>query len=393
MKGQVTNLALVIIFSLIIVSGTVYFVLDKTSDVSQTVSVVEYELFVNNLENTFSNFFKTKNKGSKETLSIVVPRGIEKICFIDRSNSFDEFYSPELKGQIDFDTENNVFIEPNNLPSQKIEGFRLEDDKNPLCIKIQGNKLNIKIESAGNTTKVTGVDTAEFEEKECISVIENGNSDEKVDLVFLSHNYENTEQFTNDVIEYVDVLKSLEPFNSNFDKFNVFIATEEADCELVGYIKCNNYALKKAASSCPNDYIFVLSERKKSTDLLIPIRSSSIGNIAKVNTADDRLVVAHEFGHSFADLWDEYVEDSYYSTIISYKDYYKLPNCDESGCPEWKNEDGTKKEGTSCFKGCTLSSFYRGTDNSIMNDFRKSSGEEFGPINEEIILKILEKYK
>ena len=33
------------------------------------------------------------------------------------------------------------------------------------------------------------------------------------------------------------------------------------------------------------------------------------------------------------------------------------------------------------------------TKNSIMNDYRKSEGKDFGPINEEIILKILEKYE
>lgn len=393
MKGQITNLALVIIFSLIIVSGTVYFVIDKSIETSNSVSTVEYGLFMKNMENTFSKFYKTKNKGSKETISLVAPKGIEEICFVDRTNSFDEFYSPEIKNEFDLNIENNVFIKPNNVPSEKIEGFTLENTENPLCIKIRGNKLNLKIESLGNSTKISGVDTNDFEEKKCISLIKNGNSNEKVDLVFLNNNYEDSKKFTNDVIKSVDVLKNLKPFKKNFNKFNVFIATKKVKCDLVGYIKCNNYEIKEAASSCPNDYIFVLSNRKKYTNLWMPIRSSSIGNIAKINTADDPLVVAHEFGHSFADLWDEYVEDSYYSKIISYKDYYKLPNCDESGCPKWKNENGTKKENTSCFKGCSISSFYRGTDNSIMNNFRKSGGKKYGPINEKIISKILEKYK
>lgn len=393
MKGQITNLALIIIFSLIIISGTTYFVIQKTSDVSESVSVAEYQIFIKNLENTFTKFYKTKPKGSTETVTILAPKGVQKVCFIDRKRNFDEFYSPEISSEIDSNIGNNVFIYPNAVPSEKIENFILENNNNPLCIEVVGKKIDLKMESMGNSTKIIAIDSNEFEEKDCISIIENGDSKGKIDLVFLSHNYEDKTKFKEDVMKYTNVLASVEPFKSNFDKFNVFMATDEADCELPGYIKCDNYLLKKTASVCPNDYLFVLSERKKSTDLLIPIRSSSIGNIAKINTADDELVIAHEFGHAFGDLWEEYVEDSYYSKILSYKDFYKLPNCDESGCPEWKNEDGSYKEGTSCFKGCTLSSFYRGTDNSIMNNFRKDDGKEFGPINEEIMLKILEKYK
>ena len=91
----------------------------------------------------------------------------------------------------------------------------------------------------------------------------------------------------------------------------------------------------------------------------------------------------HEFGHIFGGLADEYVDEKYYSNIgFDPKDY---PNCDFPPiCTGWEGVNGT-----GCFDGCTLNSYSRPTENSIM---RSLSTEKFGPLNENILINKLNVY-
>ena len=69
------------------------------------------------------------------------------------------------------------------------------------------------------------------------------------------------------------------------------------------------------------------------TDMIKPVRSSAIGNIAKINIADKPFVLVHEFGHSFGDLADEYVDEKYYSQVAF--DVSDYANCDNAACSSW----------------------------------------------------------
>ncbi|MBW2998060.1 M64 family metallopeptidase [Candidatus Woesearchaeota archaeon] len=381
-KAQL-NTALIMILSLIIVGGTIYFTYDKISNVEEKVSLIEYEKFIQNLDLEIKDFNDGRRKGSSEVIELKVPKGIKQICFVDRENKRDELLSPELENQFEVMFDNNLFIEPFDVPSNKIEKFHLDENNNPLCVET--NKfLTIKLEKNTNYTEISSLQNLEEQEKDCIAILENGK--DNIDLVFIGNDYVDNNELMADVNKYLETLKEKEPFKSNLEHFNAYIKTGNAGCETKGYIKCNNYELKKKVSDCPNDYIMVLSKRSKTKDALIPLRSSSVANIVKVNTADDELVLIHEFGHSFANLWDEYVDDAYLSQYID--DVEDLPNCDGIGCDEWY-----KVENTSCYKGCSLSNFYRAIENSIMNNYRKDSGKEFGPVNEKIILKNIELYK
>jgi hypothetical protein len=157
----------------------------------------------------------------------------------------------------------------------------------------------------------------------------------------------------------------------------------DLDCDISGFIKCNNYQIKQAAALCPHDHIALLVSRNVMADLVSPVRSSAIGNIIKVNTADKPFVLVHEFGHSFGDLADEYVDENYYST--SNFDVTKYPNCDTTPCTVW-----TDMENASCYEGCSLNRYYRPTETSIM---RSLSSATFGPVNERELLKRLLYYE
>jgi hypothetical protein len=123
----------------------------------------------------------------------------------------------------------------------------------------------------------------------------------------------------------------------------------------------------------------VLVDRSKIKDFIRPVRSSAISNIAKINTADRPYVLIHEFGHSFGDLADEYVDEAYYSQVDFNANHYA--NCDYTPCVSWKGMDNT-----SCYQGCSLRRYYRPTQESVMRSLDSST---FGPVNERELLKRL----
>ena len=157
---------------------------------------------------------------------------------------------------------------------------------------------------------------------------------------------------------------------------------EGIECSIQSWISCDEYKAKQIASYCPNDYIFILAERNKMMDLLRPIRSSSISNMASINTADKTAVLMHEFGHSFGKLADEYVDESYYLSIgFDEEDY---ANCDKSPCPEWNGiTDG-------CYEGCSIGRYSRPTKTSIMRSLRSA---DFGIVSGNEIIKRLGAYE
>jgi len=196
---------------------------------------------------------------------------------------------------------------------------------------------------------------------------------------------QNLDDFREDVNKNVNTFLTTEPFKGRQEKMNFYRVDklEELDCEIDAWVKCDEFSVKKLASYCPNDYIVILVDRGKVRDLISPVRSSAISNMAKINTADNELVVLHEFGHIFGGLADEYVDEKYYSNIgwspLSY------PNCDSPpDCNGWRGVDGT-----GCFEGCSLKKYSRPTENSLMRSLKT---EKFGPLNERIIIGKLDVY-
>ncbi|MBW2980332.1 M64 family metallopeptidase [Candidatus Woesearchaeota archaeon] len=321
--------------------------------------------------------------GSYVDRTMAVPKDITSICFVDRSKEFDDFANNELTMNIDNYPDSNFFVLPSEeLRAEKLENFEI--DRSPLCIKAVNGKVRLKLTSKLGTSTIDGF-SEEDEREECVSVFYTSEPDDGIDIVFLGQAYKTTEEFKDEVYNYINnVFFKLEPFHANRDKFNFYMVDDFQDlsCTFNNYVLCNNFKVKRIASRCPHEFIFILIERNKIKDLVIPIRSSAIANIANINTADNPSVLMHEFGHSFGDLADEYVDDYYLQIKFDGEEY---PNCDNSQCSKWA---GT--EGTDCLKGCSTDGYYRGTENSLM---RSLYAEYYGPINEEAIIEKLSVYE
>ena len=351
-------------------------------DLAKSAREKEVIIFVE----TVQSIIDTQSKqgfASIEDRSIAVPEGVNSVCFTDQSKKTDTFVNNELTVLLEHYPESNFFILPlEDFTAEKLDNFDLP--KSPLCVKVVNGKINLRLLSQFGTTLV-GTPTETDKIEECTSVFYTSEPDQGVDIVFLGQAYSTTEEFKSDVYEYInDVFFGLEPFHSERDKFNFYMVDDFQDlgCTFDGYVICNSFKVKRLASRCPHEHIFILIDRNKIKDLIRPIRSSAISNIANINTADKPSVLMHEFGHSFVDLADEYV-DSYYLRIRF--DGEKYPNCDNAVCSKWSG-----MQGTDCLKGCSTEGYYRGTEDSLM---RSLSEEYYGPINEKAIIKVLDVYK
>lgn len=311
--------------------------------------------------------------------SFALPADVELVCFVDKEKDVNPYVNNELNSYIEIYPDYNMFFFPDNYDPEQIENMELEE--NPLCIGSHG-KISLSFTGKGSKTLVKAINNTD-KELDCVTVLYNGDPQDKLDLIFLGNDYENLDDFSEDVSKYVNNLfLKTKPFDTNMDKINFYRIDQFRDlgCKITSYILCNEYKTKQLASNCPNDYIFILTDISKIKDFVMPIRSSAISNIAHINPADNELVLLHEFGHTFGRLADEYVDESYYKNFN--EDNY--PNCDSAGCEEWSSL------GDGCFKGCSVSQFFRPTKESIMRNYFKS--EEYGIVNEQIISERLNVY-
>ncbi|MFH2028155.1 MAG: hypothetical protein ABIJ08_03385 [Nanoarchaeota archaeon] len=347
-------------------------------------------------EAQFTNFLLTlQNKLSVQRLKayaiaqevFAVPGDVSSVCFVDTTKNFTTFANKRLTEKIAAFSDHNVFMEPLDLYSpQKLQYLTLTHSENPLCVKVMNNKLSLKLEGDGKNTQISALQEMK-KEAECVSIIYNGDPDEKMDVVFLGYGYGKNASFVYDVNKYInDVFFKMDAMAENRNKFNFYrIDGADLDCWIVqglNYIKCDQYRTNIWAANCPHDEIIVLYDRGPVLDLVNPVRSSAVSNLAKINTADNPFVLMHEFGHTFADLADEYVDNYYQSYDFNEEDY---PNCDITPCEEWNGVSGT-----GCYNGCSLNAYFRPTETSIM---RELSSQEYGPANTQSIGKVLESYR
>lgn len=351
--------------------------------VGERAKKIEVKNFVVSLNNLLLTQ-TYKYEGVKEQ-SFALPIDAELVCFVDKTKNIDSYINTELISYLEIYPDYNIFFFPIDKYGQEIiKNMELDEAENPLCVKNINGKIKIKLTGKGNRTLVEAMDYSE-KEIDCVTLLYNGDPDNKVDVVFLGNDYKDLEDFTKDVGNYVNnAVLETSPFDVNKKKINFYRIDEFQDlgCEITSYILCNQYKAKQLASNCPNDYIFIITDRNKIKDFIKPIRSSAFSNIANINAADNEFVLLHEFGHTFGDLADEYVDESYYKMF----DEEAYPNCDKAGCEEWS--DIAK---TGCFKGCSVSQFYRPTKESIMRNYLKS--KLYGPVNENVINERLGVYK
>jgi len=176
---------------------------------------------------------------------------------------------------------------------------------------------------------------------EVFSLIKNGASPNKVDVAVLADGYTaaQKQKFANDAKRLMDIFFEHSPFKENKQHFNVstvFVASSDAgpDDPRAGQwrntplgmsfntfdtdrymMSIENRAIQDAASNVPFDYIIILINSTK-------YGGGGIFRFYAGTTVDNEqsaYVLVHEFGHSFAQLADEY-----FSSDVAYSDIYPV---------------------------------------------------------------------
>jgi len=187
------------------------------------------------------------------------------------------------------------------------------------------------------------------------------NSESGINIVFFSDEVE--------AIKYKDFFKETPPYDEYKNSFNFYyIDNYKPKCELYKGIAtfCHSRELIKKGASCPNDFLIVLDEQPPN------IRSSAYQNVLSINKNHKLTVLTHEFGHSFANLAEEYTPA-------------KVPKGTEN-CVTSCDDFTTETNG--CFKGCSDTDYYRSISNGVMKTLNSN---EYGIFNENLIIKLITK--
>ena len=175
-----------------------------------------------------------------------------------------------------------------------------------------------------------------------VKVVDNGNSDKNVDIVFVAEGYTKDEmdKFISDIKMLTEYLFSFPPYDKYQDKFNIWAVksvSQESGCDdprkniwvntavnsSFNTFDSDRYlesldvkSIRDYAANAPYDQIYVLvnTEKYGGGGIYNHFSLTSTGN------AYSKQVFIHEFGHAFAGLGDEY----FYTNDNTYTDFYDL---------------------------------------------------------------------
>ena len=174
---------------------------------------------------------------------------------------------------------------------------------------------------------------------ETYTMIDNGKSENKVDIVFLAEGYQENEikKFKNDAQQMTDALFAYEPFKSHKDDFNIHLVlsySKESGTDIPGgdiwkntilnsnfytfgserYLTTQDFeAVRDLAALVPYDQIYILVNTAK-------YGGGGIFNFYSLCVSDNvaaKQVFVHEFGHGFGGLADEY-----WTSDVAVEDYF-----------------------------------------------------------------------
>ena len=278
--------------------------------------------------------------------------------------------------------------------------------------------------------------------KPCMELFPGKNdiSADRVNVIFVGYGYNNIDEIIFRANEQTNGLLELKPFSEYKDKFNFWVVGEMGDiqeCEekdMIPFIHASKY-LKcptDLANNCPvsNKYVNVLIDdvnhrmSYRSRSLYFQGDTSLMIYESSMIYSKDKLL-AHEFGHSFGALHDEYVEATFpFFQFVNNPLLLNGPNCYSTFGPTSQNQcfrnvawkdmlgDGCGKEGVidcgenvprkiyevGCYEGCFYfaKGAYRPTKCGIMSQrfYEGCPPEdllEYGKVNEKVLEdKILE---
>lgn len=185
------------------------------------------------------------------------------------------------------------------------------------------------------------IDQGNLKANRVTPILSNGDSHEKVDLVFLAEGYTAAEQdkFVADAKRFMEALFKTPPYDQRKNDFNVWAVgciSEESGTDSSGKGVFKNTAFNTGYYTFGIDRYLTTRDMKSIRDavwnvptdaIFILINADTYGgggmyNFYACGTADHpktSVVFTHEFGHSFAGLADEY-----FSSEVAYNDFYNL---------------------------------------------------------------------
>jgi hypothetical protein len=196
----------------------------------------------------------------------------------------------------------------------------------------------------------------------CTSLMDNGNSDEKIDIEFIGAGYSDLEDLKADVEKYADFngenfgIFSYSPFKENKAKFNVdyldnYYSLDDLGCQMGcrgvdSLVCCDDRKVAKISSQCSADQVIILINDER-----FCASSSSYAKVCTKGTYNQPRALVHELGHSLGGLGDEYDYGIYpdFTKITN----YNYPNC-VTDCSKWPANIPA-----GCFLGCGYPEFSR----------------------------------
>ncbi len=252
------------------------------------------------------------------------------------------------------------------------------------------------------------IDRRKLTDNLVVKLLDNGNSTDKVDMVFLAEGYTAKEQkkFVKDARKFMDAMLATAPFDSRRSDFNVWAVgtiSQESGTSSCGtgvykntalgtgyytfgtdrYLTTPNItAIRDAVWNVPCDAIFLVINAET-------FGGGGVYNVYACGTADNEQtygVFMHEFGHSFAGLADEYFgkpvayDDTFYSletepwepnitTLVDFDKKWKDLLPEGTPIPTPLNDDTKDKIGVFEGGGYLFHGIYRPVDHCKMRTY------------------------
>lgn len=246
---------------------------------------------------------------------------------------------------------------------------------NTLTAGVHTITLTVTDAAAATDTK-----TMTFSVVSCTTLVNNGPPATKLDIVFVGSNYTAAQipTFDLDVNASSNMLFSLAPFSDPIQKvkINVHYVDYAGDlgCYLdAGNLHCDAAKAMAMAAVCPNDQVGVITT--------LAGNGSALPNSGIFYVSQVPWLVAHDIGHTFGGLEDEYD----YGFASGGNPLPSVPNCDKAGCPKWI----PAVVGATCDLGCSFSNWFRSSPDSIM---RSSTALYFNTVSINRLLNRLSIY-
>jgi hypothetical protein len=232
--------------------------------------------------------------------------------------------------------------------------------------------------------------TVADETEECIAVERNGSFADKLDIVFVPDGYvtiSDLQTFAQRVDTTLEEFYKITPFKEKRNKINISRIDKDINtmCAYPASGSCNPSTIMSRAVSCSFDQVVVL---KNSSSLNGPLGFAWVDSGVSVTASAGRTplavarTTAHELGHAFASLYDEYIGGSGAGGTVN---PYRV-NCDDkAGCPRWSSITGTE-----CVAGCYYSNWYKSITGGLMSGSGSPGG--FGIVNINKINSLLDLY-